>query len=227
MQIRTAIFTTTKTESKAPTATIWEELPQPVRAFPASILPLARAQGIPTRLVFGHHTTHPTYTWDTEQNITNRDHWWAESYVDGKWIMTDPTVATNNKWNRNTGVWKYYGITNYTYFNPSKEQEASSHLAFRVYYNTYAGHTLNRQNEISALTRFLQTKSGGITNGRRLNSEYQVKNRKTWGDGITDHFTEMEKAIPQRLSGTTLPLPEMRIFPILNDCGFFPLQTII
>ena len=158
------------------------------QGFSGIYLALARAQGIPTRLVFGHHTTHPTYTWDTEQNITNRDHWWAESYVDGKWIMTDPTVATNNKWNRNTGVWKYYGITNYTYFNPSKEQEASSHLAFRVYYNTYAGHTLNRQNEISALTRFLQTKSGGITNGRRLNSEYQVKNRKTWGDGITDHF---------------------------------------
>ena len=158
------------------------------QGFSGIYLALARAQGIPTRLVFGHPATPPTYTWDTEQNITNRDHWWAESYVDGKWIMTDPTVATNNKWNRNTGVWKYYGITNYTYFNPSKEQEASSHLAFRVYYNTYAGHTLNRQNEISALTRFLQTKSGGITNGRRLNSEYQVKNRKTWGDGITDHF---------------------------------------
>lgn len=158
------------------------------QGFSGIYLALARAQGIPTRLVFGHHTTHPTYTWDTEQNITNRDHWWAESYVDGKWIMTDPTVATNNKWNRNTGVWKHYGITNYTYFNPSKEQEASSHLAFRVYYNTYAGHTLNRQNEIGKLTKFLQTKSKGMTNGRRLNSEYQVKNRKTWGDGITDHF---------------------------------------
>lgn len=158
------------------------------QGFSGIFLALARAQGIPTRLVFGHHTTHPTYTWNTEGKITNRDHWWAESYVNGKWIMVDPTVGTNNKWNKNTGVWQYYGITNYTFFNPSKAQEASSHLAFRVYYNTYAGHQLTRKTEITKLTKFLETRTNGLSNGRRLNSAYTKSNKKTWGDGITDHF---------------------------------------
>ena len=158
------------------------------QGFSGIFLALARAQGIPTRLVYGHHTTHPTYTWNTEGDITNRDHWWAESYVNGKWIMIDPTVGTNNKWNRNTNVWQYYGVTNYTYFNPSAVQEASSHLAFRVYYNTYAGYRVSQQNEITKLTKFLETRTNGLTNGRRLNSKYVVSNKKTWGDGITDNF---------------------------------------
>ena len=58
--------------------------------YAAAICALARAQGIPTRIVNGHHislsTTDGFHTWSTESDITELDHWWNECYVDGHWI---------------------------------------------------------------------------------------------------------------------------------------------
>ena len=158
------------------------------QGFAGIYLALARAQGIPTRLVYGHRASAPTYNWNTEGDLTTRDHWWAESYVNGRWIFVDPTTGTNNRWNKTTNAWQYYGVTNYTYFDPSDEQFAVSHISFNVYRNNFVGYLVSNSNEIKKLTTFLETSAGGVTNGKLLNKDYVKSNKKTWGDGVINNF---------------------------------------
>lgn len=105
--------------------------------YAAAVCALARAQGIPTRIVNGHHVSLSTdngfHTWSTESNITKRDHWWNECYVDGRWITIDATPGNSNKWNRSSKTWTYTGLTNYVYFDPTPEQLATSHMLLEVW----------------------------------------------------------------------------------------------
>lgn len=99
--------------------------------YAAAVAALARAQGIPTRIVNGHHVgmgKDRYNNWTTEENISKVDHWWAECYVDGRWITVDATPGNSNKWNRTTKKWTYTGLTNYIYFDPTAEQLATSHM---------------------------------------------------------------------------------------------------
>ena len=99
--------------------------------YAAAVAALARAQGIPTRIVNGHHVSLGTggfNNWSTEKGITTLDHWWAECYVDGRWITVDATPGNSNKWNRTDNEWTYTGLTNYIYFDPTPEQLATSHM---------------------------------------------------------------------------------------------------
>ena len=99
------------------------------------VVALARAQGIPARIVNGHHVgmgVAKFNNWSTEQNISKIDHWWAEVYVDGRWIVVDPTTGNSNKYNSKTGTWTYTGITNYIFFDPTPEQLATSHVTYNI-----------------------------------------------------------------------------------------------
>lgn len=104
--------------------------------YSAIVAALARAQGIPTRIVNGHHislsTTDGFNTWSTEPNITLLDHWWNECYVDGRWITVDATAGNSNKWDSRKDEWTFTGLTNYTYFDPTDEQLATSHVLLEI-----------------------------------------------------------------------------------------------
>lgn len=103
--------------------------------YAAAVCALARAQGIPTRIVNGHHISLGDggfNNWSTEQGITTLDHWWNECYVDGRWITLDATPGNSNKWNRSTNKWTYTGLTNYIYFDPTPEQLATSHVLLEI-----------------------------------------------------------------------------------------------
>lgn len=176
------------------------------QGFSAIYLALARAQGIPTRFVYGHRLAIPSNDWLTEDNIDVRDHWWAESYVNGKWIFVDPTVGTTNKYNKSTGEWTYTGLTNYTYFDPSDEQIATSHVYMNIYPDYRYGKYIDDEYEMSMLREFFgQTARDSAsydssdyygsyssdlykTNGTRLNSSYSAYDTETWGDGTKSHF---------------------------------------
>ena len=159
------------------------------QGFSGIVVALARAQGIPARLIEGHRATSPTYNWSTEQNITKRDHWWVEAYVNGRWITIDPTVGTNNRWNSETNSWQTYGVTNYTYFDPSPEQLAVSHLAFTIYKNKYLGSEMTDAFETGKLTTFLnQYGKNYVANGRLMNPSYSSYSLRTWGDGVINNF---------------------------------------
>lgn len=158
------------------------------QGYSAIFVSMARAQGIPSRFVFGHRATSPLNNWATEQDIKVKDHWWAECYVNGRWIFVDPTIGTNNKWNKTTNNWQYFGLTNYTYFDPSKEQIAVSHIYHNIYPEKRYGYLITDEEEISKLRSFLEQKSGGRRNGAIMNPNYDKNDLKTWGDGYKAHF---------------------------------------
>ena len=160
------------------------------QGFSAIYLALARAQGIPTRFVYGHRLAVPSNDWLTENNIDVRDHWWAESFVNGRWIFVDPTVGTTNKYNKTTGAWTYHGLTNYTYFDASEDQVATSHVYMNIYPDYRYGKYLDNAYEIQTLTAFLDQMNAASskTNGALLNPAYNAFDKETWGDGTKSHF---------------------------------------
>lgn len=158
------------------------------QGYSAIFLSLARAQGIPTRFVFGHRASSPLNNWETEQNIGKKDHWWVESYVDGRWIFIDPTIGTSNKYNKNTGEWQYYGLCSYTFFDPSDEQIAVSHIYHNIYPEKRFGYLITDQYEIDKLTVFLNTKTNDQLNGKIMNDNYKQWDKTTWGDGFKANF---------------------------------------
>lgn len=102
--------------------------------YAAMICALSRAEGIPARVINGHHIgLSSTYNnWKTEDNITLMDHWWAEVYVDDRWIIVDATPGSSNKYDSKKKTWDYTGLTNYVYFDPTPEQFAQQHEAFAL-----------------------------------------------------------------------------------------------
>jgi len=102
------------------------------------VIALRRQLDIPAKLVNGHHISlsSPYCNWTTEEDIDKIDHWWAEVYVDGRWIVVDPTPGNSSKWKRTSfsgsGTWEYTGITNYIYFDPTPEQLATSHATYNI-----------------------------------------------------------------------------------------------
>lgn len=100
--------------------------------YGAIVMALGRAQGIPVKMAYGHALTSPWNTWGTEKNIKVLDHWWPEAYVDGEWIVIDPTRGTNAKWDSSKGSrgWdrRVEGQLTNNYFDPSDEFLSNTHL---------------------------------------------------------------------------------------------------
>ncbi len=160
------------------------------QGFSAIYLALARAQDIPTRFVYGHRLAVPSNDWLTEDNIDVRDHWWVESYVNGRWIFVDPTVGTTNKYNKTTDVWTYTGLTNYTYFDASDEQVATSHVYMNIYPDYRYGKYIDDEYEMNLLRQFFAQTIGdtSVTNGVKMDANYSPYDTSTWGDGTKSHF---------------------------------------
>lgn len=172
------------------------------QGFAAIFLAFARAQNIPTRFVYGHRLAVPSNDWITESGIDVLDHWWLECLVNGRWIFVDPTVGTTSKYNKNSGIWQYSGVTNYTYFDPSKDQIATSHVYMNIFPDYRRHIFLENDYEKEAISNFLEYTgsaslnyeddfgyfSYGKSNGSLLNKEYTVFDLATWGDKKYSNF---------------------------------------
>jgi len=179
------------------------------QGYSAIVIALARAQGIPARMVYGHRAAVPSNDWTLEENVSTRDHWWVEAWADGRWIFIDPTVGTTNKYVSTTGKWTSTGLTNYTYFDPSEEQIATSHLYFNIYPDYRFGYYIENPYEIATLRSFLDAYSTlsedgddyvfdygygygaaghQIQNGKIMDTTYSPYDYTTWGDGVKSHF---------------------------------------
>ena len=167
------------------------------QGFSAIMVSFARAQGIPTRFVYGHRLSVPNLDWRTEDDIDVRDHWWLEANIDNRWIFVDPTVGTGNKYNKNKDIWVETGLTNYTYFDPTKEQIATSHVYMNIYPDYRYAKYLTNTYEEEKIKSFLDTIEsvdgsysyyGSMNRGKLLDSFYSPSDKETWGDGIKSHF---------------------------------------
>ena len=210
------------------------------QGYSAIVIALARAQGIPSRLVYGHRAAVPSNDWITENNINVRDHWWVEAWVDGRWIFIDPTVGTTNKYNSETGKFSYYGLTNYTYFDPTEEQIATSHLYFNIYPDYRYGYYIDNPYEMDMLTEFLDSWSDiypdeyeyyyeiyadQVQNGELMNEDYASYDTKTWGDGKKTHFMTDGRGNVSQIQWSdygftgALNLPDFKHMKVLSSHG--------
>lgn len=164
------------------------------QGFGALVIALARSQDIPARLAYGHHISQPITTWaqTTASQIKQRDHWWAEAWVDGHWIIIDANSATSSKWERKSfgaaGTWTKAPQINYVHFDPSPQQMSLSYAYTGIYHGSTDGHFINRNNEVDQLRAFLNTKSAGKSNGKKLNPAYKSDDFTTWGTTASDDF---------------------------------------
>lgn len=163
------------------------------QGYASMVILLARVEGIPARIVNGSHISYPLSIWSDKKlsQITSVTHWWAEAYVNDRWIVIDANAGTGNKWLRTgfseKGTWRKQGITSYIGFDTDREQLSNCYS----YITIKEGSTTSRfkdAREKQKLASFLETAYSGIKNGTKLNSQYTVKNEQTWGNGKTDNL---------------------------------------
>ena len=67
--------------------------------YASMIVALCRSLGIPARSVYGcRNNTSDGLT--SQVNIANKNHWWAEVYINGRWVTVDAERGSLNSWNR-------------------------------------------------------------------------------------------------------------------------------
>lgn len=165
------------------------------QGYAAMVIAMARSLDIPARFVYGNHITLTGTIWSDKKDsdVSKRTHWWAEAYVDGRWIVIDANAGSYNKWLRSSfsdaGTWSYGGLGNYSAFDPSDEQLSTSYIYNDVYPGAKEGRFASDAAEVSQLRTFLENNDSGISNGMQLNSLYSADDRSTWGDGSENGFT--------------------------------------
>ena len=101
--------------------------------YAAMVIALSRSLGIPARLVVGVHPAIENIQWTQVKDLKNENHYWAECYVNGRWVMADATMGTQNKYDHSEEKWTTTGVSNYTYFDPASEQIAVHYLILGIY----------------------------------------------------------------------------------------------
>ena len=164
------------------------------QGYASMVVALARSQGIPARLIHGHHISQPIKIWsdNSDKEVSRSTHWWTEAYVDGRWIVIDANAATYNQWNRtsfsSSGSWTYSGTATYAFFDPSADMFASSYSYNEIYKGSTDGKNAGNKNETDKIKKFLSSEHNGISNGKRLNKNYSPDKKSTWGTGEKNNF---------------------------------------
>lgn len=96
-----------------------------------------------------------------EENVDNND---SESTVENTENISNETLHEN------------------IFFGPTMEELSKTHVAFRTYSGNRNIEYLDNYSEREALTNFLNIKTNGSTNGKKINSSYNVNNSSTWVD---------------------------------------------
>ena len=75
--------------------------------YAAVVIALCRAEGIPARMVCGYNGSGNIRVWNSiDADYWNvRNHWWAEAYVNGRWLIIDADKGSKNEWLRADGDW--------------------------------------------------------------------------------------------------------------------------
>lgn len=164
------------------------------QGYASAIIALARAEDIPARLVYGQHISQPDKIWSdkTLSQLNKTTHYWVEAYANGEWIILDANMGNLNKWKRSSfsasGTWNDIGVITYAGFDPSKEVFANSYIYHGIYRGSNDGKYICNAVEAKQLKSFLNHKTKGTTNGRKLSKKYKSSNYATWGNGKSQNF---------------------------------------
>ena len=195
--------------------------------FSAMLVAFARSQGIPARTVGGYYykSARTDYiSWGS--NVTNLtiNHTFVQVYVDGKWIVIDPTADCYQEYLEETNEYvDNSSEPNYKqqYFNPDINTLSKSHVMLKYYPGSknikYITSTYEKNKMISFLNKVYNNK----TNGKRINSSYSKYYPTTWfanstystGDGL-GKFSKIYWA------------PNKNLYGSLDLSGFGALQKL-
>ncbi len=190
---------------------------------------LARAEGIPARIVGGRHIHQTGTVWsDLSISELNRiTHYWVELYINGEWKFVDARSGTRNAWGRSsfsdTGSWVKKSVINYAHFDSTPEQISNSFVYLEILPGSKDGKYINRKNEVVKLQNFLNAKSkNGIVNGKNLNKKYSSKLFDSWGNKKetyikTDGYGQVSQVVwPSSKLYGDLDLSDFNKLAILN-----------
>ncbi|MDD6879597.1 MAG: transglutaminase domain-containing protein, partial [bacterium] len=148
------------------------------------VVSLARALGIPARVVNGRHIE-TSEVWDSVDDYSLVSHWWCEAYVDGRWIVIDANMGSPAHWNRTSfndpGTWSRDSFISYAGFDTDLETMAGSYCYVNIYQGSKEREFACIDNEISQLRSFLNYENNGISNGLKMNVLYTPNDLRTWG----------------------------------------------
>ena len=121
--------------------------------------------------------------------MTKVTHWWAEVYVDGRWVIIDANAGTNSRWTRTSftdaGNWTLPGTSTYAGFDPSKESLSNSYIYLTIYQGSNSPKFIAYVDEFNKLKSFFNKNYSGVTNGKKLNSKYNQNDPSTWASSST------------------------------------------
>ncbi len=151
--------------------------------YTSFLIALARTQGIPTRVVGGYYNKDARdndIQWGS--NITSSDvnHVWVQAYVDGKWANFDPMADSYKTYDENADIYNNKTSDGRVYFKSKNEDLSKTHITFRTYSGLKNFRYVSSSSERKALLSFLNIKSNGSTNGKKINSKYDTSNSNTW-----------------------------------------------
>lgn len=141
---------------------------------------LARAQGIPCRIVYGRKITSGSTTWAEAAGYMNKSsHTWVEAWANGRWINIDPQQGSYSSYTASK-QWLKTVLINYTFFDISNTMLAYTHYTHTIPGGNTSVAYMTNSKEISQMKAFLNLKYSGKTNGKRLNKNYKSSKASTW-----------------------------------------------
>ena len=162
--------------------------------YASMLVALARTQGIPSRTVGGYYNKNARgtdITWGSDITNAKINHVWVQVYLSGKWIMLDPVADSYKTYTDSTDTYNDPGVENKrTYFNPSVNTLSNTHIAFKTYAGINNFKYVSTSGERKALLSFLNIKSSGTTNGKKINNSYDTSNSNTWF-GASDKYSKV------------------------------------
>ena len=101
---------------------------------------LARAQGIPTRMVYGHKIVQGKTSWELETaaKLKTNNHTWVQCRIGGRWVNIDPQQGSSNTYGiastdyKSDRTWKKSSVIKNYYFDISYDQFAATHKFIKL-----------------------------------------------------------------------------------------------
>lgn len=157
---------------------------------------LARAQRIPTRVIFGRKIVPGTSSWETvtDNELEKNNHAWCQCLIDNKVISVDPQQGSPNVYGDSSSAskeWLHSDIIKYHYFDMPAEQLATSHYIIKFLPGNISTRYMTVGNEISQLKTFLSYNG----NGKKISKKVSTSNTATWSTGnntYTDGFGSLK-----------------------------------
>ena len=151
--------------------------------YAAFFLALARTQGIPARIVGGYYNQdvrEEYHDWGSDITSARVNHVWVQAYVNGSWANYDPVADSYKTYDDSTGTYDNKTSDGRVYYDSKIENLSKTHITFKTYSGISNFRYVAAGSERKTLLSFLNIKSNGSTNGKKINRNYNTSEPNSW-----------------------------------------------